>query len=389
MDGSDDLTLSLAQGLSKVDRAQWDACANPPGVPYDPFVSWDFLEALELSGCAVPRQGWAAHHVLARRAKKLVGVAPLYLKSHSQGEYVFDRGWAEALHHAGGEYYPKVQGAVPFTPATGRRLLTLNPDDHEVERLLALGAIEIARQAEASSVHFTFMTKGEQERLAELGYLKRVGVQFHWSNEGYKTFDDFLAALSSIKRKNIRRERREARQDITIQRVTGADLTEKMWDVFYECYMDTGSRKWGRPYLNRKFLSIVGERMADKIVLFVAQRGKKPVASALNFLGGDTIYGRYWGQLEYVPFLHFELCYYQAIDLAIELGLKRVEAGAQGEHKLARGYAPVPTYSAHWIAHSGLRQAVKRFLDQERPAVADEIEELDEHTPFKKLELGE
>jgi predicted N-acyltransferase len=387
MDGADGLTLSLTNSLTQIDRAAWNACANPAGLPFDPFVSWEFLEALESSGCAVPRQGWAPHHVLARRGKDLVGVAPLYLKSHSQGEYVFDRGWADALYNAGGAYYPKAQGAVPFTPATGRRLLTRDPNDHETEKMLALGAIEIARQAQASSVHFTFLSQGEQERLTEIGYLRRVGVQFHWRNEGYGSFGDFLAALSSIKRKNIRRERREALKDISVRRLTGADLTEKAWDIFYECYMDTGSRKWGRPYLNRKFLSIAGERLADRTVLFLAERGKTPVASALNFLGGDTLYGRYWGQLEYVPFLHFELCYYQAIELAIELGLKRVEAGAQGEHKLARGYAPEPTYSAHWIAHQGLRNAVKRFLDQERPAVADEITELDEHTPFKKLDI--
>jgi predicted N-acyltransferase len=387
MDGSGDLTLTLAQGLAGVDRAQWDAAANPPSLPYDPFMSWDFLEALESSGCVTHKTGWAPHHLLAHAGGKIVGAAPLYMKSHSQGEYVFDRGWAEAFYNAGGEYYPKLQGAAPFTPATGRRLLTLDPTGHAVEAGLALGAVEICRRAKASSVHFTFLTQGEQERIAEsCDYLRRTGVQYHWLNRGYGSFDDFLGALSSIKRKNIRRERRDAQKDLTIKRLTGSDLTERAWDHFYHCYMDTGSRKWGRPYLNRQFLSLVGERMADKIVLFVAERGGKPIASALNFLGGDTLYGRYWGQLDYVPFLHFELCYYQAIDLALELGLKRVEAGAQGEHKLARGYEPVPTYSAHWIAHSGLRTAVKRFLDQERPAVADEIEELDAYTPFKKID---
>ena len=387
MDGSGELTLTITQHLKDVDRAAWDSVANPAGLPFDPFVSWDFLEALESSGCVTPRTGWAPYHLLAHSGEKLVGAAPLYLKSHSQGEYVFDRGWAEALHQAGGEYYPKLQGAVPFTPATGRRLLTFKPGDEETARALALGAIEIARRAKASSVHLTFLTEGEQTCVEDVGFLRRTGVQFHWTNEGYKNFDEFLAKLSSIKRKNIRRERRGALEGLNVRRVTGAALNEKAWDVFYECYMDTGSRKWGRPYLNRKFLSVIGQRMPDKIVLFIAEEDGRPVASALNFLGGDTLYGRYWGQLEYHPFLHFELCYYQAIDLAIELGLKRVEAGAQGEHKLARGYAPAATHSSHWIAHAGLRAAVKRYLDAERPAVADEIEELDEHTPFKKLDM--
>jgi len=383
MDGSGGLTLSLVQRLKDVDRAAWDGVANPPGLAFDPFMSWDFLQALEDSGCVSARTGWAPHHLLAHAGRELVGAAPLYLKSHSQGEYVFDHSWAQALEQAGGEYYPKLQGAAPFTPATGRRLLTARDGDHETERALALGAIELARRARASSAHFTFLTAGEQERVAPLGYLPRTGVQFHWTNEGYQNFDDFLAALSSIKRKNIRRERRDAQAALNIRALTGPDLTEKVWDFFFACYMDTGSRKWGRPYLNRKFLSLISERMSDKIVLFVAEDGKRPIASALNFVGGETLFGRYWGQVAHRQFLHFELCYYQAIDWAIQHGLKRVEAGAQGEHKLARGYAPAHTYSSHWIAHAGLRQAVSRFLDSERPAVIDEIEILDRHTPFK------
>jgi predicted N-acyltransferase len=323
-------------------------------------------------------------HVLAHDAGgQLVGAMPLYLKNHSYGEYVFDRGWADALERAGGRYYPKLQSAAPFTPATGRRLLTANPDP-EIERALIAGALDVARQTSASSLHITFLTGEEQARVKQHGLMSRTGVQFHWDNAGYKTFADFLAVLSSGKRKTIRRERARACEGLDVKALIGSDITEAYWDFFFECYQDTGSRKWGSPYLNREFFSIIGERMADKIVLFVAEDSGRPIASALNFIGGDTLYGRYWGRVDEREFLHFELCYYRAIDLAIERGLKRVEAGAQGEHKLARGYAPVPTYSSHWIAHPGLREAVGRFLAQETPAMADEIEYLAEHTPFRK-----
>jgi predicted N-acyltransferase len=386
MDGSTGVTISIARALARVDRAQWEAVANPPGAPFDPFMSWDFLEALESSGCATPETGWASHHILAHDAgKRLVGAMPLYLKSHSYGEYVFDRSWADALHRAGGAYYPKLQCAAPFTPATGRRLLTARADP-EIEQGLVAGALEVARRARASSLHITFLTEAEQQRLKAMGFLGRSGVQFHWSNAGYKTFADFLAALSSGKRKTIRRERERACDGLTIRTVSGSDITARDWDVFFACYMDTGSRKWGSPYLNREFFSIVGQRMADRIVLFMAEDRGRPIASALNFVGGDTLYGRYWGRLRERDFLHFELCYYRAIEWAIEHGLERVEAGAQGEHKLARGYAPVATYSAHWIAHPGLREAVARFLEHEQPAVAEEIEFLADHTPFRKGE---
>jgi predicted N-acyltransferase len=384
MDGSGGLTLSIAQRLADVDRAAWDSAAFPPGTPYNPFLSWDFLEALESSGAATPRTGWAPQHVLVHDgAGTLVGAMPLYLKSHSYGEYVFDRGWADALSRAGGAYYPKLQCAVPFTPVTGRRLLTINGDP-EIERALIGGAREVARRTQASSIHVTFLTEGEQARLEALGMLTRVGVQFHWDNAGYANFDDFLAALSSGKRKNIRKERARAREGLEIETLTGADLHETDLDFFFECYEDTGSRKWGTPYLNREFFSLIGERMADKVVLFVARERGQPIASALNFIGGDTLYGRYWGRVEEREFLHFELCYYRAIELAIALRLDRVEAGAQGEHKLARGYAPVATYSSHWIAHPGLREAIARYLAHETPAMAEEIELLAEHTPFKK-----
>jgi predicted N-acyltransferase len=384
MDGSGGISISIANRLSDVDKDAWDNAANPPGTPYNPFLSWDFLEALESSGCATRQSGWAPQHVLVEDgASTLVGAMPLYLKSHSYGEYVFDRGWADAFSRAGGSYYPKLQCAVPFTPATGRRLLTLTGDP-EIERALIAGAMEVARQARASSLHITFLTEGEHERLKTLGLLGRVGVQFHWSNAGYANFDDFLAALSSNKRKNIRKERARACEGLDIQALRGGEITEADWDFFFECYEDTGSRKWGSPYLNREFFSIIGERMADKIVLFMAREHGKPIATALNFIGGDTLYGRYWGRVHEREFLHFELCYYRAIELAIALKLDRVEAGAQGEHKLARGYAPAPTYSSHWIAHPGLREAIARYLAQETPAMAEEIELLAEHAPFKK-----
>ena len=384
MDGSGGLSISLARRLNEVDRAAWNRVANPPGAPFDPFMSWEFLEALESSGCATPRSGWAAHHVLAHDATgRLIGAMPLYLKGHSYGEYVFDRGWADALERAGGHYYPKLQCAVPFTPATGRRLLAARPDP-EIERALIAGALEVARTARASSLHVTFLTGEEQKRLQTFGLLSRTGVQFHWTNEGYYSFGEFLGALSSGKRKTIRRERERACEGLTIKTLIGAEITEAHWDFFFDCYQDTGSRKWGSPYLNRAFFSLAGERLGDNVILFVAEDGAGPIASALNFVGGDTLYGRYWGRVRDCEFLHFELCYYRAIELAIERGLKRVEAGAQGEHKLARGYAPVTTYSSHWIAHPGLRDAVARFLAQEQPAVAAEIEYLEDHTPFRK-----
>ena len=384
-DGSGDtLNITLAQGLSGVSRAEWDAVANPAGERFDPFISHDFLDALEASRCVGARAGWAPHHVLARDdTGRLIGAMPLYLKSHSYGEYVFDHSWADAMRRAGGDYYPKLQCAAPFTPVTGRRIFAV---DARTERALLAGALEAAKALRASSLHITFPTEQEWDRLGAAGFLQRTGVQFHWSNAGYASFAEFLAALSSGKRKTIRRERARAVEGLTVKRLRGDDIKPVHWDFFFRCYMDTGSRKWGSPYLNRDFFHLLGDRMGDKCVLFLAEAGGKPIACALNLVGSDTIYGRYWGCVAEIPFLHFELCYYQAIDFAIEHGLARVEAGAQGEHKLLRGYAPVTTYSAHWIAHGGLRAAVAQFLSQERPAVADEIEALDAHTPFRKSE---
>ncbi|MBL8550172.1 MAG: N-acetyltransferase [Hyphomonadaceae bacterium] len=384
MDGSDALRIEAAEGLSAIDMTAWNAVANPPGEAFNPFLAWEFLEALEASGCASAQQGWTPAHLTARDAKGvLVGAAPLYLKAHSQGEYVFDHAWADALQRAGGRYYPKLQCAVPFTPVPGRRLLAA---DARVREELAHGMIALARQTRASSVHLTFCEDRERSEIERFGFLKRTGVQFHWLNAGYADFDAFLAALSSQKRKNLRKERARAQEGLRIRRLVGDDIKARDWDFFFACYMDTGGRKWGRPYLNRDFFQLVGERMSERVVLFVADCEGKPIASALNLLGSDTLYGRYWGRKHDVPFLHFELCYYQAIEMAIELRLARVEAGAQGEHKLARGYEPAATYSAHWIAHPGLRDAIAHYLRAESPAIVDEIEALGEHTPFKKLE---
>jgi hypothetical protein len=381
-----EVSLSIVEGMAAIDRAAWNAVANPPGEPYDPFLDWDFLEALEASGCAAPDTGWGPRHVLAHDGEgKLVGAAPLYIKSHSRGEFVFDHAWADALHRAGGRYYPKLLCAVPFTPVTGRRLLAApGPRRPAIQRALAGAAIGLAADARVSSVHFNFLEEPVWRALGQKGLLLREDQQFHWLNRGYKTFDDFLGALASRKRKTLRRERRDAQEGLAIERITGRDLTKKHWDAFFRFYMDTGGRKWGSPYLNREFFALLHERMADRCLLVLAMDGARPIAGALNMIGSDTLYGRYWGRIEDRPFLHFEICYYQAIDFAIERGLAKVEAGAQGEHKLARGYEPVLTHSAHWIAHAGLRDAVARYLDREREAVEEGVGELSEYTPFRK-----
>ena len=376
-------TLSSLSGLTP---AEWDALANPPGRPYNPFIGHTFLNALEESGSATPETGWAPSHVLLEVNNELVGAAPTYLKSHSQGEYVFDHGWADAYERAGGHYFPKVQIAAPFTPATGPRLLTRPGEDAATYRVALASAIaQLVDQNELSSAHITFLPRDEWEALGELGFLQRTDQQFHWLNDGYDTFDQFLGELSSAKRKNLRKERERALENgLEVEWLTGAEITEAHWDAFWVFYQDTGSRKWGRPYLTREFFSLVGERMADDILLIFAKRDGHPIAGALNFIGGDTLFGRYWGCTEYHKFLHFELSYYQAIDFAIERGLPRVEAGAQGGHKLVRGYMPVTTYSAHWIRDPGFREAVADFLERERNYVAEDLEVLKRHTPFKK-----
>jgi predicted N-acyltransferase len=357
------------------------------GYVSNPFVSHAFLSSLEASHAVGARSGWQPRHLLAEDAAGAVlGAAPCYVKTHSQGEYVFDQGWAEAFERAGGDYYPKLQVAVPFTPMTGPRLLARpGPLADEVRGALADALAEITSASELSSAHVTFLTEPEWRLLGKRGFLQRTDQQFHWSNAGYASFEDFLARLASRKRKSIRRERKEAlAPGIEVKWLTGSDLTEDVWDAFFAFYMDTGSRKWGRPYLTREFFSIVGETMRERILLVMAKRAGRWIAGAINFLGSEAIYGRNWGAVEQHPFLHFELCYYQAIDYAIHHKLARVEAGAQGEHKLMRGYMPVTTYSAHFIANAGLRRAVAEYLARERAYVEAAGEELAAAAPFRK-----
>ena len=387
------LSLRIAARLRDVAADAWDACAEGDAAPAadapcptNPFISHVFLTALEESGSAARATGWLPHHLLLEdRAGALVGCMPCYAKSHSLGEYVFDHGWAEAYERAGGRYYPKLQASVPFTPVTGRRLLVragANRKEHEA--LLLQAAIEVTDRRGLSSLHITFPTREEWELAGETFCLKRTDQQFHWRNEGYSSFDDFLAALASRKRKVIRKERREALlDDIAIEWVTGRDITEAHLDAFFAFYIDTGARKWGSPYLTRACFSLLAASMAERMVLILAKRSGRYVAGALNFIGGDTLYGRYWGGIEHHPFLHFEVCYYQAIEFAIAAKLARVEAGAQGAHKLARGYLPVETYSAHYIADPGLRRAVADYLKRERRAVSREIALLAAESPYR------
>ena len=396
------IRVRIAPSLATIPAARWDACAGAAqvldednlspqlstrGYTGNPFVSHTFLYALEQANCVGGRTGWQPRHLIAEAADgRLLGCAPCYVKTHSQGEYVFDQGWAEAYERAGGDYYPKLQVAVPFSPVTGPRLLAEpGPLADRVRGALADALAEITTASELSSAHVTFLTEAEWTALGQRGFLQRTDQQFHWQNAGYATFEDFLSALASRKRKSIRRERKEALSPgIEVHWLTGSDLTEDIWDAFFAFYMDTGSRKWGRPYLTREFFSIVGAAMGDRILLMMAKRAGRWIAGAINFLGADTIYGRNWGALEHHPFLHFELCYYQAIDYAIAHKLKRVEAGAQGEHKLARGYMPHTTYSAHFIANPGLRRAVAEYLARERAYVQAAGEELAAAAPFRK-----
>lgn len=418
------MTVSVVETVADVAAPEWDACANPLAdtvesisqaaaagesisegpesisqeaespceeESFNPFISHAFLKALEESGSVGGRSGWYPRHLVLEAAGRIAAVMPCYAKSHSQGEYVFDHGWADAYERAGGRYYPKLQISVPFTPVTGRRLLVRAGVETAAARSgLVLAATQFAERMGASSVHFTFVTRPEWDWLGARGMLLRTDRQFHFLNRGYRDYADFLDTLASRKRKALRKERREALAgDVSVRWLSGGDLTEDVWDAFFAFYMDTGGRKWGRPYLTRAFFSRIGEAMADRILLVMAYRGGRPIAGALNFVGNDAIYGRHWGCVEHHPFLHFELCYHQAIDFAIDRGLKRVEAGAQGEHKLARGYEPVTTRSAHWIADPALRRAVADYLVHERRAVARETEMLGDFTPFRRGETPE
>jgi predicted N-acyltransferase len=383
------LRIRVLPSIGDIAAATWDACAGGAGA--NPFTRHAFLSALEASKSATARTGWQPQHLIAEAADgNTIGVAPCYLKSHSRGEYVFDRGWAEAYEHAGGSYYPKLQVSVPFTPATGRRLMVApNADVDTTRAALARGLVELTKLRAASSVHITFMTEAEWCTLGERGFLLRTDQQFHWQNGGFATFDDFLAALSSRKRKTIRRERRDALVNgIEVVWLTGADLTETAWDAFFAFYMETGSRKWGRPYLTREFFSLIGQTMANETVLIMAKRARRFIAGAINFVGDGTLFGRHWGAIEHHPFLHFEICYYQAIEYAIAHRLARVEAGAQGEHKLARGYLPTTTYSAHYIADPGFRRAIDDYLKRERAYVEAAGRELLDASPFRKDVCG-
>ena len=390
-------TVRLLSSIADVDPSAWDACANPPGISeseaegerFNPFVTHAFLHALEASGSTGGRSGWTPAHVIVEDGAPIVAVAPSYLKSHSMGEYVFDHAWADAYARAGGEYYPKLQVAVPFTPATGRRLLTARDAPEGAREALVAGLREVRCQAEASSIHVTFPTAEDASRLERMGFLVRHGEQFHFLCDGFSNFDDFLAALASRKRKSIKRERRDALGDeVAIEWLTGSSIKPAHWDAFFKFYMDTGSRKWGRPYLNRKFFALIGAALADRILLVMARRAGRYIAGAINFIGDDALYGRNWGAIEERPFLHFEVCYYQAIDFALSRGLRRVEAGAQGEHKLARGYRPVVTYSAHEFADARLKRAVANYLRHERSAVARTIAHYENHAPFRRGEDG-
>ncbi len=400
-----ELRIVAVNAITETTAAAWDACANPASgqephqtatptsssaqeIPYNPFLSHAFLAALETSKSVGGHSGWHVQHVLVHTADgTLVAAAPCYLKSHSRGEYVFDQGWAEAYAQAGGSYYPKLQVAVPFTPASGRRLLVRPaPNADAVRRALIGGLVELCRIDDASGVHITFATEPEFRFLGELGFLQRTDQQFHFENPGYGSFDDFLGALAARKRKTIRRERHDALagNDITVHWLTGSDLTEDVWDHFFAFYMETGSRKWGRPYLTRTFFSLIGETMGDRVLLVMAKRAGRWIAGAINFIGSETLFGRHWGAVEHHPFLHFELCYYQAIDYAIANKLARVEAGAQGEHKIARGYMPTTTYSAHYIADPALRRGIADYLKRERAYVAAVGAELAATGPYRQ-----
>ena len=379
-------TVRAHGAIADIGREAWEACNDAGDYGRNPFTSFDFLHALEESRSVSARAGWGVQHLSVEDQNGVIaGVMPLYLKSHSQGEYVFDHAWADAYERAGGAYYPKLQCAAPFSPVTGPRLITREDGPREAaEHTLLAGALALCERLRASSLHITFPLEAEWTRLGEAGLLKRQDQQYHWFNDGYGAFEDFLGALSSGRRKTIRRERRDAQAGLDIIALTGSDLKEEHWDAFFGFYMDTGGRKWGRPYLNRLFFSLIGERMADRILLIMARRDGRWIAGALNLIGADALYGRNWGCLEDIPFLHFELCYYRAIEEAIARGLKRVEAGAQGQHKIARGYLPAPVYSAHYIADPALRTPVARYLDQERPAVEAEMAHLAaEFSPFK------
>ncbi|MGI9422788.1 MAG: GNAT family N-acetyltransferase [Hyphomicrobiaceae bacterium] len=387
MTDESDAIVEVVGAMAEISQSGWDACANPPGVPFNPFISHAFLQALEEAETVHPRTGWQPQHLILRGADdRITGCMPLYAKSHSKGEYVFDYGWADAFERAGGSYYPKLVSAVPFTPVPGRRILVRpGPNLIERERFLLAGAVELVRRHDVSSLHINFLTEAQWETSAEAGFLQRTDQQFHWQNAGYATFDDFLASLASRKRKAVRKERAQAfASGLEIEWLSGSDITEAHWDAIHMFYMETGSRKWGRPFLNRTFFSLLGERMGEHCLLTMVSRNGNYIAGALNMIGGDCLYGRYWGAIEYHHCLHFEVCYYQAIAFAIQNKLDRVEAGAQGEHKLARGYMPTATYSTHYIPNPSFRRAIDAYLEDERSYVERSRQMLAEFAPYRR-----
>ncbi|KZY48473.1 hypothetical protein A3731_06645 [Roseovarius sp. HI0049] len=383
------VTITVHDRLDQIGQAAWDGCACPEaadgGRPRDPFTTYRFLKALEDSGSVGAGTGWHPQYMAAEIDGQVIACTPLYAKTHSQGEYIFDFNWAHAYERAGGRYYPKLQMAVPFTPVTGRRLLTRPGYDEAGQAALVQGAVQLADRNDISSLHITFCTGEESEAGEAMGLMPRASQQFVWLNRGYEDFDAFLASMSSRKRKNIRKERREANEfGGEIRMLTGEDIERHHWEAVWTFYQDTGARKWGMPYLTREFFDIAHEELRDDILLVLAEREGVPVAGALNMIGREALYGRYWGCTEHYPCLHFELCYYRAIDFAIEQGLARVEAGAQGEHKLARGYLPAETYSLHWMRDAGFAEAIAHYLDAERNAVSEDIEILTSYGPFRK-----
>jgi hypothetical protein len=389
-----EVKIRVVPRLAEIGQADWDACACPEaadgGPPNDPFTTYRFLSALEESGSVGPGTGWQPQYLVAAVAGQVIAVAPLYAKSHSQGEYIFDHSWAHAYERAGGRYYPKLQIAVPHTPATGRRFLVRPGFEETGLAALIQGAVQLTDNNSISSLHVTFCTGAEARQAEEIGLMVRKTQQFHWRNANYADFDAFLATLNSRKRKNIRKERAQAQAfGGTIHTFSGDDLQPEHWDAFWRFYQDTGARKWGSPYLTRSFFDLAQEHLRDDMALVLAEREGRWVAGALNFIGRDTLYGRYWGCTEHHPCLHFELCYYQAIDIAIARGLATVEAGAQGEHKLARGYLPTPTWSLHWMRDEGFANAVGEYLQAERDAVDQEIEILTDYGPFRRAQVEE
>ncbi len=387
MTDNKEYAVQTITSIKDIPSEKWDAFANPDPNTYNPFISHSFLNALEISGSVGENTGWIPSHLsLYQEEDNPLGFMPCYIKLHSRGEFVFDHGWADAYERMGKHYYPKLQCSVPFTPVVTPKLLTADgPEKEYHQKLLMSGATQLLEQYEASSLHITFLNEPERHTLTNMGLLLRSDHQFHWENDNYKNFDDFLSTFASRKRKSVRKERKQALENgITVEWLTGSDLTEEHWDHFFRFYMETSDRKWGYPYLNREFFSILHETMKDDILLIMCKRGGKTIAGALNMIGGDCLYGRYWGAIEHHKFLHFETCYYQAIDFAIEKGLKRVEAGAQGGHKLARGYMPVTTWSAHYIADPYLRQAIAHYLENEREYVDKEGTALSSMAPYAK-----